>query len=633
MSNTIKLRKWQAIASKNSEQLITSTEKFMPVNACVGSGKTFVAVNAIGQFISTFKQECTIQMFVTPRIRLCEQQADEIINVLKTMHNLEDGKDYSLVPVNCTENIYNKNTSHLSSKHTVFVICSESLWGTESSIPGKPNRFNRWLSNFRMWRAEGYKFGIAALDEAHNYEEKRDYVVNEFDSLPEFFKVIPLSGTPSAFQKELSDKYARFVCECSPKMAIDNQWIVKPYLNMVVGDVKTSWARAIISVLNREIELCKNEAFMPRIMVNCGGIDVIKALNELEYFQDNFGKKFHFVSLHSLKRYTSDDDSTIDMIEPMIDGKIVSDDEAYSAIEHIDDNSYFNDNLPIIVAQVKMLGEGINVSSFNACITASNSDKTTMQQIGRIIRNYRFNGANKVTDGHANVYVLTDNVDSVAILLKNLEAECSLTAECFEWGKRIDIPTAGGIEDDPDALANVNTFKWEAIDPNNDLDIIQVLAQVNKTLYKKYMRNFCEQLLDDYDNDGDGRSDFEELEELLEDMAKEGKLVLWSKQKTFSAKSERAKREHIKLAIAQAVQNNDKKQVKSEKKNIAELTAISVFVNWLSRIRHGITANSALRRLWSINSKLCIARTVGSVKAAEWLDAHLSAKLREILAK
>ena len=55
--------------------------------------------------------------------------------------------------------------------------------------------------------------------------------------------------------------------------------------------------------------------------------------------------------------------------------KVVEADEAYAAIEAIDSNSYFKDNLPIVVAQVAMLGEGINVSSFNAILTASNAEK------------------------------------------------------------------------------------------------------------------------------------------------------------------------------------------------------------------------------------------------------------------
>ena len=36
----------------------------------------------------------------------------------------------------------------------------------------------------------------------------------------------------------------------------------------------------------------------------------------------------------------------------------------------------------------EMIGEGINVKSFNSVITASNCDKTAMQQIGRAVRNF-----------------------------------------------------------------------------------------------------------------------------------------------------------------------------------------------------------------------------------------------------
>lgn len=41
----------------------------------------------------------------------------------------------------------------------------------------------------------------------------------------------------------------------------------------------------------------------------------------------------------------------------------------FKMLEKIDSNDFFKDSLPVVVAQVQMLGEGINVSSFNSILT------------------------------------------------------------------------------------------------------------------------------------------------------------------------------------------------------------------------------------------------------------------------
>ena len=73
-----KFRTWQRAASNVTQHMLTKSGVVVPVNACVGSGKTTVACNAFGQFITASKDKKTIQMFVTPRIRLCDQQNNEI---------------------------------------------------------------------------------------------------------------------------------------------------------------------------------------------------------------------------------------------------------------------------------------------------------------------------------------------------------------------------------------------------------------------------------------------------------------------------------------------------------------------------------------------------------------------------
>src|SRR5574344_2177687 len=95
--------------------------------------------------------------------------------------------------------------------------------------------------------------------------------------LTDYFKnIIFMSGTPAAFQRELSKTWSKNVCSCSPKDAMENDWICKPTLNLVKGNTDTDWSRAIVAVLNREKAICKKEVFKPRLMVNCGSIDAIK---------------------------------------------------------------------------------------------------------------------------------------------------------------------------------------------------------------------------------------------------------------------------------------------------------------------------------------------------------------------
>ncbi len=620
-----KARKWQTAAFKIADECsIDNVCDIIPVNACVGSGKTSVACYSFGKFISEHLNDKTVQMFVTPRIRLCDQQNNEIAQFIETSFGLKADIDYVIIPVDCTKSNFNKKSDTLASKHSIFVICDQSLWGTDKKAADPNMRWHQWIHKFNTYKKLGYKFGYAAFDEAHNFENKCVNLLGEAGSdekcITDFFNLMLMSGTPASYQRELSIKHRRNVCSCPPKVAIENKWICKPSLNLIMGDT-SALPSAIKAVLNHEIKLCKDEVFMPRIMVNCSGIDDINALNNVDWFKDHVGKDFHFVTLHSSKMFEDDDGRAVSA-EPTIDGIKVTADEAYKAIEHIDTNEYFKDKLPILVAQVAMLSEGINVNSFNAIITSSNSDRTAMQQIGRCIRNYKYKGKAKVDDGHANVYVLTDNVQSILKLLKNLE-EYDLTDECFDWGEKIDICTGAGIDGAEDGVAMLHDADWQKIDPNSDLEIIEIMGKFNGKMYKNAMDTMYKEWCAG-DNNEDGKNDINELENMLEEIAHSGMLKIWS-SKSFSKKESEAARR--KFEHAEKLDKNGKKEeAKKTRKSIKTIPSFEIFMSWMFAIRNAMT-DDVNKKLWNISPRIAMTRILGNARVAEFLEHHLSEKM------
>lgn len=170
----------------------------------------------------------------------------------------------------------------------------------------------------------------------------------------------------------------------------------------------------MLSVINREIEICRNVVFKPTILVNFPGIDDIAQFVKIPKIQNRIGVDFHLVTIYSIKSYK--DNNALSEVKCVIDNREVKSSEAYETIESID-NDFFQDRLPIIVCQVDMIGEGINVKSFNAVITSSNSDKKVMQQVGRGMRDYTREGKTKVNDGHCNLYMIYDNELQVTSLI------------------------------------------------------------------------------------------------------------------------------------------------------------------------------------------------------------------------
>lgn len=618
MVNKFKARRWQRDAFTVIDNY---KDGVVPVNACVGSGKTVVACYALGKFIVDNKDNKTVQLFVTPRIRLCDQQNKEIETFLESEFNLKNGVNYAIVGVDCTKHQYNKKNDSLVSKHTIFVICDKSLWGKTKGV-NPVARWQSWLRKFKKWQNAKFKFGWAALDEAHNYANNEKLMFNNKDDkepcLANWFRLMPMSGTPAAFQKEWTEKWAMNVCKCSPKEAMKNEWICTPNLNLVLGDKERGWARAIAAVFNREVFICKNEVFKPRLMVNCPGRDVINELVRLEWMQAHVGKDFHFITLLSIKDYV-DDDGVLAFIEPTIDCKVVDADEAYKAIEAIDSNSYFKDDLPIIVAQVAMLGEGINVSSFNAILTASNADTTAMQQIGRCIRNYRLNGKEKVHHGHANVYVLTDNELSIKNLLLNLK-EYELTHECFRWGDKIDIMSGSGPEDRDDTVVPLTTFKWDPIDPDHDLAIIEMMSSVDKKWGKNVSRNLVNSLFKD--NDGDGKADIEELYPLLESLSKRGMTKLWSSHSFSNHEITNGRKERVKENKAKTAKKDSKASKKFETKRSNPV--YDLVMKWLIDIQHCVHSSESTKELWNLDRTMCIDTILQNEEVAEYLVNHLN---------
>lgn len=371
-----------------------------------------------------------------------------------------------------------------------------------------------------------------------------------------FKNVITMSGTPDWVQREMTSKNRKNECKCSPKLAMENGWICKPVLNLVnCSDV--DWPAAVKAVFYRELKTYESNGklFKPTILVNCKSIDDVANLREVPWFKDNVGKLFHLISIHSRKT-VHDSSGTVRDLCAEIDGKVVEAEEAYNAISNIDKQE---DSLPVVVFQVQMIGEGINVKSFNAVVTASNCDKTAMQQIGRVLRNFpiqklvvekheqtassfwkRVLGKKdivekktlktftKVNDGTANVYVINDNLRTLTNLIVGL-SNYDLTSSCFSWGDKLDINegSSPGVLDEEDS-AKLQKAGWNALDAVSP-EIIEVLNTAKKKVLTACFDSFFDEL---EDNDGNGIPDAEEFKSLIEKKKAEGVLEGWTGKAT-----------------------------------------------------------------------------------------------------
>ena len=170
-------REWQIESFEKLDRCNTSNkQEIILVNACVGSGKTNVASYALGSFIKNNQDKKTIQAFITPRIKLCAQQAKEIEEFIKNEFNLTNNKDYDVIRKDCTQHELNLSNKNFTSKHAIFVICDESLWGTDKNSPDPEKRWHIWNKFFGQREKDGYIFGNVIFDEAHNFTNKHEYI-------------------------------------------------------------------------------------------------------------------------------------------------------------------------------------------------------------------------------------------------------------------------------------------------------------------------------------------------------------------------------------------------------------------------------------------------------------------------
>ena len=476
-------RDWQKTAFKKIDEIIDSDEnQIIPVNACVGSGKTAVCSYAFAQWIRSANKQNkkTYSIFVSPRLKLNDQQKLAISSNL-SYWGLEEKKDFDIIMVDCRNKDYNFDYLPMS-KHIIFIICSASLWGnSEQKDKGESKndeiRFGKWIKYLnRLQKNDKREGGILFLDESHNYQKK----VKKIERLRKFFKILmPASGTPPKFQKEYSEnEWKKNVCACSFKEAVEKEYVCKPNLYCIFGTPSlnkethqiSDYPNAILAVLNKEKELSEEgeNKFPIRILANCSKIDIINSILEVDFIKDKIGKNFHIISIHSDKDYL-DENNMKKTLTSRKDFEEISSAEAYELISSLDNENPFNDNLPIVVFQVAMIGEGINVQSFNATIVVSDEQVTSMQQIGRVVRNWDYNGHNKIREGHSNVYVFTENSENLAELLSNL-LEYGLTENCFNWKDEIKLPKGWKTEE----IKELHKFQWN---PLAKLDIQKLLDE------------------------------------------------------------------------------------------------------------------------------------------------------------
>lgn len=191
------LRKWQKDAKECFREIITKMsksedEKLVAVNACVGSGKTTVAFEAFIDYLDIHKPEKSIQMFVCPRINLCNQQAADF----KKEYEEEIAKyNITIAQWNCeskdfTDRDIDTMWSSANAKNYVIFIVDESIWGTEEvqtkdNIKFNRSRFDEFNKKLDKAAELGFQFGVITYDEAHNYQANQEEMFGEAKYLEE----------------------------------------------------------------------------------------------------------------------------------------------------------------------------------------------------------------------------------------------------------------------------------------------------------------------------------------------------------------------------------------------------------------------------------------------------------------
>lgn len=312
--------------------------------------------------------------------------------------------------------------------------------------------------------------------------------MTKFTSLADFFQTsIFMSGTPSEFQKVITEE--SFHCDCPIYESIREGYVTRPTLNLIKC-YEYQYNSAVWAVYKNELEIYKTSKvkWPIHIIANCSSIDEVDSLYTNCW--KNFAKKekIHLISVHSKKRAenkkTLDETDIVPRLDDEIDlnkiitkyrkeiDKWISKDadnkeptSMMNILELIDAGVILKGE-PVVLFQVDMITEGINLCSFNASIIKTKAEVKSTQQIGRPIRDYTIidkNGEHhKKIDGHANIYSIIENENDICNLLDRLE-QFTLTANCFDWGRKVDISNGGSAEPDPDAVPTISDFVWDKI--------------------------------------------------------------------------------------------------------------------------------------------------------------------------
>lgn len=456
------LRPWQVFArNKINEIAEQEAHALIAVNACVGSGKTTVAMQAMVDFIKRNELNETIQVFVCPRLALCKQQKEEIEKYFTDA----EVTSFKVLEYNC-EGKKLKEDANEWTQHIVLVACDKSIW--DDKLPA----FKRLLEN--------RKCGVIAYDEAHNYSahcsqmfhytEDKSLPYTADDGLATYFETsLFMSGTPNEYQIKLADDNPRHSIDLSIKDALSvvPPYICKPTLNLVhskdeVFDVRLI-RDAIIAIKKYEKDLFENNEYIqPRILVCLNEIDTIQNI------KDELGDDCHVIVLHSVKETNINNE--VETFDPEIDGIKKNKTEVMEMLDAIDSNSLekaselLSDKKPIIVLQVDMISEGVNIKSFDSVFITSHTQTKQMQQIGRVLRHSDVKDENgnilfdKNTSGLVNIYCPISNEAEIGELLYNLE-QVRLSEGCFEWGKIVNVTHSSANSESSDNPAKPETWR------------------------------------------------------------------------------------------------------------------------------------------------------------------------------
>lgn len=460
------LRPWQVFARNRINEIAEQeAHALIAVNACVGSGKTTVAMQAMVDFIKRNELNETIQVFVCPRLALCKQQKDEI----EDYFTKAEVTSFKVLEYNC-EGKKPKEDANEWTQHLVLVACDKSIW--DDKLPA----FKRLLEN--------RKCGVIAYDEAHNYSahcsqmfhytEDKSIPYTADDGLATYFETnLFMSGTPNEYQTKLAKDNPDHSIDLSIKDAISatpGPYICKPTLNLVhskdeVFDVRLI-RDAIIAIKNYEKDLFENNEYIqPRILVCLNEIDTIQNI------KDELGDDCHVIVLHSVKETNINNE--VETFDPEIDGIKKNKTEVMEMLDAIDSNSekasekaseLLSDKKPIIVLQVDMISEGVNIKSFDSVFITSHTQTKQMQQIGRVLRHSDVKDRNgnilfdKNTSGLVNIYCPISNKAEVGELLYNLE-QAGLSEGCFEWGKIVNVTHSSANSESSDNPAKPETWR------------------------------------------------------------------------------------------------------------------------------------------------------------------------------